>query len=107
MHACVVCVCVYVIALAITQRQMAQANRYNRCKWCHGRPAVAVWSRCGGPVLLYMCPHTSCCWQARCDTTIYVSSYYYICVLILVAAGRHAVILLYMCPRTTIYVSSY
>ncbi len=34
-----------------------------------------------------MCPHT----------TIYVSSYYYICVHIL----------LYMCPHTTIYVSSY
>jgi hypothetical protein len=32
-----------------------------------------------------------------CDATIYVSSYYYMCVLIL----------LYMCPHTTIYVSSY
>ena len=70
---------------------MAYANIYNRCKWCHGRPAVAVWSRCGGPVLLYMCPHTSCCWQARCYTSIYVSSYYYICVLILGAAGRAGV----------------
>ncbi len=34
-----------------------------------------------------MCPHT----------TIYVSSYYYMCVLIL----------LYVCPHTTMYVSSY
>ncbi len=38
-------------------------------------------------MLPYMCPHT----------TIYVSSCYYTCVLIL----------LYMCPHATIYVSSY
>ena len=37
--------------------------------------------------LLHVCPHTTIC----------VSSYYYICVLIL----------LYMCPHTAIYVSSY
>jgi hypothetical protein len=36
---------------------------------------------------IYVCPHT----------TMYVSSYYYLCVLIL----------LYMCPHTTMYVSSY
>ncbi len=37
--------------------------------------------------ILYMCPHV----------TVYVSSYYCICVLIL----------LYMYPHTTVYVSSY
>jgi hypothetical protein len=42
-------------------------------------------------IYCYMCPHT----------TIYVSSYYYICVLILLYMCPH------MCPHTTIYVSSY
>ena len=42
-------------------------------------------------MLLCMCPHTSCCWQARYYTTICVSSYYYICVLIPGAAGRAGV----------------
>jgi hypothetical protein len=63
-------------------------------------------------ILLYMCPHT-----------IYVSSYYYICVLILLYIYRlhtavyvssysyisSVCILVYMCPHTTttIHVSSY
>ena len=41
-----------------------------------------------------MCPHT----------TIYVSSYYDICVLVLTIC---VLILLLMCPHTTVYVSSY
>ena len=44
-------------------------------------------------ILLYLCPCTTMCPR----TTIYVSSYCYIGVLILI----------YMCPFTTIYVSSY
>ena len=43
-------------------------------------------------ILLYMRPHTTICVLIL----IYVSSYYYMCVLIL-----------YMCPQTTIDVSSY
>jgi hypothetical protein len=49
-----------------------------------------------------MCPHTP----------IYVSSYYYVCVLILCVVWERGdcyicvLILLYMCPHTT-YVSSY
>ena len=48
------------------------------------------------PVPLCMCPRTS----------IYVSSYSYICVLMQVGlvAGR---ILVHLCPRTSAYVSSY
>jgi hypothetical protein len=55
---------------------------------------------CGIGGVLYMCHHT----------TIYVSSYYYICVLIL---PKCVLILLYvclhttMCPHTAICVSSY
>ncbi len=49
----------------------------------------------------YMCPHT----------TIYVSSYYYASVLILLYMCPHTTmcphILLYPCPHATIYVSSY
>jgi hypothetical protein len=52
-------------------------------------------------VLLYMWPHT----------TIYVSSYCCVCVLILLYMCPHTticvLILLHMCPHTTIYVSSY
>jgi hypothetical protein len=67
-------------------------------------------------ILLYMCPHTTIYVssyysyahrgqalfkplyiQHICVILLHVSSYYYICVLIL----------LYMCPHTTIYVSSY
>jgi hypothetical protein len=75
-------------------------------------------------ILLYMCPHA----------TVYVSSYYCICVLILLYMCPHALLTLvssvlknivgllqefdavhvpievrslYMCPYTTIYVSSY
>jgi hypothetical protein len=51
----------------------------------------------------------------RTHTTIYVSSHYYICVLILLhprqeGSGTRCIcvrILLYMCPHTTIYVSSF
>ena len=42
---------------------------------------------------VYMCPHTTICVLML----LFVSSYYYICVLIR----------LHMCPHTTIYVSSY
>ena len=42
--------------------------------------------------LLYMCPHT----------IMYVSSYYYTCVLILLYTCPHTI----MCPHTTVYVSS-
>jgi hypothetical protein len=46
---------------------------------------------------IYMCPHTA----------IYVSSYCYICVLILVGAATvsdiYVLILRYMCPHTAIY----
>jgi hypothetical protein len=50
-------------------------------------------------ILLYMCPRTA----------IYVSSYYYICVPILVYMGRHTtfmcvLMLLYMCPHTLLYI---
>ncbi len=41
---------------------------------------------------MYMCPHTTVCPQ----TTVYMSSYYYICILRL----------LYMCPNTNVFVSS-
>ncbi len=44
-------------------------------------------------------------------TTMYVSSYYYICVLILLYMCPHITICVsscyYMCPHTTMYVSSY
>jgi hypothetical protein len=60
-----------------------------------------------GQVLLYMCPHT----------TIYVSSYYYICVLILrymcaemeqpLMHQQCVLILLYMCPHTAIYITQH
>jgi hypothetical protein len=43
---------------------------------------------------IYMCPHT---------TAIYVSSYYYMCVLILLCKRS---LLLHMCPHTTTQVSS-
>jgi hypothetical protein len=48
----------------------------------------------------YMCPHT----------TVYVSSYYCIGVLILYVSSclyMRALILLYMCPHTTVCVSSF
>jgi hypothetical protein len=44
-----------------------------------------------------MCPHTA----------IYVSSYYDICVLVLLYDDICVLILLYVCPHATIYVSSY
>jgi hypothetical protein len=51
--------------------------------------------------MLYMCPHTAA-------YAIYVSSYCYICVLILLYMCRHTaayvVILLHMCPHTTMCV---
>jgi hypothetical protein len=79
---------------------------------------------------------SSTCWRlrvhtcsfassSRADTTIYVSALYYICVLILLYMCPHYTIyvssyycmclhttrcvriILYMCPNTTIYVSSY
>jgi hypothetical protein len=78
---------------------------------------------------LYMCPHTTKCVLIL----LYVSSYYYICVLILLHMCPHrlqgqrvrelyvssyyymcphttticVLILLHMCPHTTTYVSSY
>jgi hypothetical protein len=62
------------------------------CAWylyirCHKQTCVRGMGRwtSASNLLLYIC------------SSIYVSSYYYICVLIL----------LYMCPHTTIYVSSY
>jgi hypothetical protein len=74
-------------------------------------------------VPLYLSPHTaiyvSCyysyyeCSEAKrdCSTTVSVSSYCYICVLILPYMCPHTVIcvliLLYMCPRAAIDVSSY
>jgi hypothetical protein len=45
------------------------------------------------PPVPYVCPRT----------TIYVSAYYYTCVVILLCVR----ILLYLCPHTTIHVSSY
>ena len=46
-----------------------------------------------------------------CPYTMYVSSYYYVCVLILLYVSSCyyicVLILLYMCPHTTKYVSSY
>jgi hypothetical protein len=43
--------------------------------------------------------------------TLYVSSYYYICVLILLSIRPHTTIYVssyyYMCPHTTIYTFSY
>jgi hypothetical protein len=73
------------------------------------------WSKSYSSASLYMCPPPP-------RTVIYVSVYYYMCVLILLycphigragaratAAGRYicVLILLYMCPRTTICVSLY
>jgi hypothetical protein len=87
-------------------------------------------------ILLYMCPHTpiyvssfyyicphtiymllyvsSYLSQLRCSSVAAVSSYYCICVLILLFMCPHTyhtsmcvLILLYMCPHTTICVSSY
>ena len=47
----------------------------------------------------------------RTHTTIYVSSYYHMCVLILLGKCPHNTIYVssyyYLCPHTTIYVSSY
>ena len=59
----------------------------------------------GSPRTLYMCPHAA----------VYVSSYCYIRVLILLYGCRNVssycyicvLILLYMCPHTAMYVSSY
>ncbi len=44
-------------------------------------------------ILLYMCPHTA----------MYVSSYYYVCVVILLYMS----LLVYFCPHTNLCVSSY
>jgi uncharacterized membrane protein YgcG len=49
----------------------------------------SAYAICVFHILLHMCPHTE----------IYVSSCYYICVLILLCA----LILLHMCPETAIY----
>jgi hypothetical protein len=49
--------------------------------------------------------------RSNAGTTIYVASYYYICVLILLCMCPHTTIYVssyyYMCPHTTTYVSSY
>ena len=76
--------------------------------------SVCVYMR-ARTILLYMCPHTP----------IYVSSYFYICVLILLYMCPHTticvlillcmcphttmcvLILIYVCPHTAIYVSAY
>jgi uncharacterized membrane protein len=85
---------------------------------------IALPALLDGRARLYMCPHTMIySSQMRLDTTIYVSSYYSICVLILLYVSAYyyicvrihvssyycicVLILLYMCPHTTIYVSSY
>jgi len=61
-------------------------------------------------ILFYMRPHRSC--RFRLDATMYtVASYYHICVLILPYMCPHTTIYVslyyYMCPHTTIHVSSY
>jgi len=48
-------------------------------------------------ILAYVCPHTMRILHVCPHTTIYVSAYYYMCVLILLC----------MCPHTTTCVSSY
>jgi L-asparagine transporter-like permease len=42
--------------------------------------------------------------EHKLSSTIYVSSYYCMCILILCLC---VLVLLYMCPHTTVYVSSY
>ncbi len=62
------------------------------------------------PILLYMCPHTPI-YVSSYHPAVPVSSYCYICVLILLCVSSYcficALIFLYMCPHTAIYVSSY
>ena len=54
-------------------------------------------------LLLCMCPHPTK-YVSSPYLTIHVSSYFYVCVLILLCM---CLILLYMCPHTTMYASSY
>ena len=69
-----------------------------------------------------MCPHTAICGTATSDSAIYVSAYYYIymsayyyymClytyarILLHVVLLHPILILPYICPHTTIYVSAY
>jgi hypothetical protein len=65
-------------------------------------------------ILLHMCPDTTVykrITELQAPHILYVSSYYYICVLILLYTRPQTsicvLILLYMCPHTTIYVSSF
>jgi hypothetical protein len=56
------------------------------------------------PHTLHMCPHTTILILLCVSSCYYVSSYYYICVLILLyilSSSYH------MCPHTTLYLSSY
>jgi hypothetical protein len=65
--------------------------------------------------LHYMCPHTTIYVSSFCmcvqGFALYVSSYYYMCVLIPLYMCPHTTIYVYsyyyICPHTTIYVSTY
>ena len=88
-YICVLMLRYIYVRILLCKRTIYVSSHYSMC------PHTTILM---SPRRLYMCPHPAEC----VSSSYYVSSYYYIyphtaiCVLIL----------LYMCPRTTIYVSS-
>ena len=113
-------VCMYVLRATNTRRSTSIRTWVCRAliRWCfstlslyHCACRTLIRRRSLYLLYWYKSTRTTMCVLILPRTAIYVSSYYYICVLILLYMCPHTticvLILPYMCPHTTIYVSSY
>ncbi len=78
---------------------LAPAHETATCNLYHTRHETCDWGA-EGEVLLYICAYAAIYVSS---STIYVSSYYYICFFMLLCVSSHY----YMCPDATTYESSY